>query len=157
MGCSDLFGQAIRLPNSCNQRMISNMDQKQNPNSSPHRLLRNRLLIAAGIIIGLLIFGELWRRISQASELRGLENRVGAQVTQLSHESNQLATKIAGAQSDEAVAEWAHSQSKMVQPGEVLVMPLTPAPKASPTPSVQSTPPSLPNWRVWWEWIWGTG
>jgi hypothetical protein len=137
--------------------MISNMDQNSSPSPSRNLMLRNRLLIAAGIIIGLLIFGELWRRISQASELRGLENRVGAQVTQLSHQSDLISTQIAGAQSDESIANWAHSQSKMIQPGEVLVMPLTPAPRATSTPSAQPSQSTLPNWRIWWEWIWGTG
>jgi cell division protein FtsB len=137
--------------------MISRMDQNPIPPVNRNPMLRTRFLIAAGIIIGLLIFGELWRRISQASELRGLEGRVGAQVTQLARESDDLATQIAGAQSDEAVADWAHSQSKMVQPGDVLVMPLTPAPKITPTASTPATPPALPNWRAWYEWIWGAG
>jgi outer membrane murein-binding lipoprotein Lpp len=122
------------------------------PNSSA---IRNKLLIAGAILLFLLVFGELWRRISQAAELRSLERQIGAQVTQLAGQSNSMATQIGGAQSDAAVANWARDEGKLVLPGEVLVQPLaptgeavTPAPAANPTGEV-------PNWRVWWEWLWG--
>jgi hypothetical protein len=142
------------LPFISNPRMILPVDTSTPPSASGKTPLRIRILIAFGIIIGLLIFGELWRRISQASELRGLEGRMGAQVTQLSQESIQLSTQLAGAQSDEAVAAWAHSQAKMVQPGEVLVMPLTPAAQATPTPAPSANSADVPHWKIWWEWMW---
>jgi cell division protein FtsB len=122
----------------------------------PAPIRHERLLIAAGIIIFLLVFGELWRRISQASDLRALEHQIGMQVTQLASESDRMNTLIAGAQSDEAVAAWARSNGKMVQPGEVLVQPMaaTVHPPLKETPSTPSTG-SLPNWRIWWEWLMG--
>jgi cell division protein FtsB len=102
-----------------------------------------------------LVFGELWRRISQAAELRDLERQIGAQVTELAMESDRMATRIADAQSDEAVADWARDQGKMILPGEVLVQPI--APTAQPdSPSASDFPAdSVPNWRVWLEWLWG--
>jgi hypothetical protein len=139
------------------QRMINPVENKPPSTPTPSSPLQNRLLIAAVILIGLLIFGELWRRISQASELRILEGRVGAQVTQLAKESNLLSTQIADAQSDEEVAKWAHSQGKMVLPGEILVMPLTPAPQPTSTPTAYPSSTQLSNWKIWWEWLWGAG
>jgi cell division protein FtsB len=130
--------------------------QKQTPTPPKHSFRQDRLLIAAGIIIFLLVFGELWRRISQASDLRALENRIGAQVTQLAQESDRMNTLIAGAQSDEAVAHWARSEGKMVLPGEVLVQPIA-ATLPAPTPEPPTGPiDNLPKWRVWWEWLMGT-
>jgi cell division protein FtsB len=125
------------------------------PASSRPSSSKNKVLIAIVIVVFLLVFGELWRRISQAAELRNLEHQVGAQVTQLAQESDHMATQIAGAQSDEAVADWARNEGKMVLPGEVLVQPMAPtAPPASPETAADQTG-QVPNWRVWLEWLWG--
>jgi cell division protein FtsB len=126
------------------------------PSASQPSSLRNKLIVAAAIILFLLVFGELWRRISQAAELRALERQVGAQVTQLAEESDRMATRIADSQSDEAVAEWARDDGKMVLPGEVLVQPIAPT-AASAAPETSNDPAgSVPNWRVWLEWLWGS-
>jgi hypothetical protein len=126
------------------------------PDPSKPSSRQNRLLIAAAIIIFILVFGELWRRISQAADLRGLEHKIGAQVTELAGESGRMGTLIANAQSDQAVEDWARSHGKMVLPGEVLVQPIAPTASA-PTPEPSGQPESAPpNWRVWLEWLWGT-
>jgi cell division protein FtsB len=129
--------------------------QTSPPASSNPSSRRNKLLVAGAILVFLLVFGELWRRISQAAELRDLEHQIGGQVTQVAKESDRMATLIANAQSDEAVAEWARNEGKMVLPGEVLVQPIAPtAQSATPEPSNDSTG-TVPNWRVWLEWLWG--
>jgi len=125
------------------------------PESSTPSPLKNRLLIAAAILVFLLVFGELWRRISQAAELRALERQIGAQVTQLAEESDRMATQIAGAQSDEAVAEWARDEGKMVLPGEVLVQPIAPTAVSTTPEPPEDSAGDVPNWRVWLEWLWG--
>jgi cell division protein FtsB len=129
----------------------------QNPSPAPADTpsWKNKLLIAAAILVALLVFGELWRRISQAAELRGMEHQVGAQVTELAGESKRMATLIAGAQSDEAVADWARNEGKMVLPGEVLIQPIAPTAQAATPEPAEDTWGNLPNWRVWWEWLWG--
>lgn len=126
------------------------------PDFSKPSSRQNRLLIAAAILIFILVFGELWRRISQAADLRSLEHKIGAQVTELANELERMGTLIAGAQSDQAVEDWARNHGKMALPGEVLVQPVAPTASA-PTPS-PSVPPesSPPNWRVWLEWLWGS-
>lgn len=118
-------------------------------------LRRNQLIVAGAVLVFLLVFGELWRRISQAADLRGLEHQIGAQVTQLSLESDRMATLVAGAQSDEAVAEWARNEGRMILPGEVLVQPIAPTAPAGSSEPPQEPETELPNWRVWWEWLWG--
>jgi cell division protein FtsB len=126
------------------------------PDSQKTGSLRNKLLIAGAIILFLLVFGELWRRISQAAQLRALERQIGAQVTQLAEESNRQATEIAGAQSDAAVADWARNEGRMVLPGEVLIQPLAPTAAATVTAPEENPSSDVPNWRVWWEWLWGS-
>ncbi|MGD0575485.1 MAG: hypothetical protein ABSB61_08975 [Anaerolineales bacterium] len=132
---------------------MSHDSRESFPKRTPHR--SNSWLVALAVLLVLLLLGELWRRIGQASDLRALQDRLAVQVTALAGQSNQLGTSIAGAHSDEAVAEWARSQGKMARPGEVLVQPVTPAgaPAAQPTPT---PPPQVPaNWSIWWEWLWG--
>jgi cell division protein FtsB len=125
------------------------------PAPAPSSSRQNRILIAVGIIVFLLVFGELWRRISQAADLRNLEHKIGAQVTELAAESNRMGTLIANAQSDQAVAEWARSHGKMVLPGEVLIQPIAPA-AATPAPAAAVPAENAPpNWMVWMEWLWG--
>ena len=116
---------------------------------------RNQLIIAGAILVFLLVFGELWRRISQAADLRGLEHQIGAQVTALAGESDRMATLVAGARGDEAVAEWARNEGRMILPGEVLVQPVAPTAQAAAAEAGPEPEPELPNWRVWWEWLWG--
>jgi hypothetical protein len=73
----------------------------------------------------------------------------------LAQESDRMATLIADAQSDEAVAEWARDEGKLILPGEVLVQPLAPT-AASATPETPVYPAgAVPNWRFWLEWLWG--
>jgi cell division protein FtsB len=128
---------------------------KRPPPSSNPSSRKNKLIVAGAIFVSLLVFGELWRRVSQAANLRSLEHKIGAQVTQLAQESDRMSTLIANARSDEAVAEWARDEGKMILPGEVLVQPVAPtAPPATPEPA-QEPSDTVPNWRVWWEWLWG--
>ncbi|OGO47691.1 MAG: hypothetical protein A2Z30_07155 [Chloroflexi bacterium RBG_16_64_43] len=131
------------------------METPSEPKAQPERSSRWMAIVAVVVIF--LLLGELWRRIGQASELGQLERRLDSQVTALSSQSAGLATEIAGARSDEAVARWARSEGKMALPGEVLVQPVTPASAAPAVSVVDAQPPALPTWRIWWEWMWGEG
>jgi cell division protein FtsB len=141
-------------------RIIYSVNNRTTPSPTPSTpqgaTRQRRIMIAAAILISLFVFGELWRRISQAAEMRSLENQIGAQVTQLSEESNRMNTLIAGAQSDDAVAAWARGEGKMALPGEVLVQPVAPG-SQTPQPTSSGQPASSPpNWMVWLEWLWGS-
>jgi cell division protein FtsB len=127
------------------------------PAPPPQAEKSSRWIAAVAVVIVFLLLGELWRRIGQASQLGQLERRLDVQVTALSSESAALATEIAQARSDEAVARWARSEAKMALPGEVLVQPVTPASAAPATAAEDALPPAPPNWRIWWEWLWGEG
>jgi cell division protein FtsB len=127
------------------------------PAPPPQAEKSSRWIAAVAVVIVFLLLGELWRRIGQASQLGQLERRLDVQVTALSSESAALSTEIAQARSDEAVARWARSEAKMALPGEVLVQPVMPASAAPVTAGEDALPPAPPNWRIWWEWLWGEG
>jgi cell division protein FtsB len=110
------------------------------------------ILLTAGI----LILGDLNRRMADTRRLERdavtLETQVAAQKT----ENVRLQTQVAEVTSEDAIAEWAHSQAGMVRDGEVLVVPIAPSgeaylPTPMPTPIVE--PPS--NWQVWMALLFG--
>lgn len=78
------------------------------------------------------------------------------EVARLETESADLLTQVAEATGDIAVYEWAHEEGGMIQPGEVLVVPVGPSdtiPDATPTPAPSLEQPS--NWEVWWALLFG--
>ncbi len=67
-----------------------------------------------------------------------------------------LETQIAYAESDKAVEEWARTYQRYVQPGDQVVIPLSPQEVTveinyleTPTPSQEE------NWQIWWELFFG--
>ena len=120
---------------------------------------RNRLSsiwLIAFVIIGILILGDLNRRMANARRLERdavqLETEVGVMAT----ERVELMTAVAEATSEAIIAEWAHSDAKLVREGETLIIPLPPPGQiyvATPVPGYDLETPS--NWQVWWALIFG--
>ena len=108
------------------------------------------------VIGGILIIGDLNRRMADARRLDQDALALETEVAGLETESAELLTQIAEATSDIAVNEWAHEQGGMVKPGEVLVVPVAPSdviPEVTPTPATGFEQPS--NWEVWWALLFG--
>lgn len=108
------------------------------------------------VLIGILILGDLNRRMVNARELERDADILATQVSALETQNAVLATQMARTTDDSLVVEWAHEEAKMVRDGEVLVVPITlpggtPLPQATPTLTVEQ--PS--NWEVWWALIFG--
>ena len=120
---------------------------------------RNRLLsiwLIAFVIVGILILGDLNRRMANARRLERdavqLETEVGVMAT----ERVQLMTSVAEATSEAIIAEWAHSDAKLVREGETLIIPLSPPGQISvPTPIPGHDLETPSNWQVWWALIFG--
>jgi hypothetical protein len=109
-----------------------------------------QVLLVVGLAAGLLIMLDFNRRQAEAQRLEADRDRVATEVAQLQWEHDALQTQVAYATTDAAVVEWAHEHGKLVQPDEVLVVPLVPSPgpTAAPPPA---TPPPLPAaWVLWW-------
>ena len=102
------------------------------------------------LIAGLLIIGDLNRRMADARRLERdaliLEGQVSAKGT----ERADLMTSVAAATSEESVAEWAHADAKLVREGEVLVVPMAPPDATLAPDAAQSELPEPPTrLQVW--------
>jgi len=117
---------------------------------SSKRSLRS-ITILALTVVGILILGDLSRRMGNARRLEQDTLLLQTEVVALEGESVALSTQIAAATSDAVVEAWARQTSRMVRKGERLIVPV-PAPgseaiyQATPTP----LPPRPTNWDVWW-------
>ena len=121
---------------------------------------RNRLssvLILASVIAGILILGDLNRRMANARRLERDAVQLGTEVAVMATERVQLMTSVAEATSESIIAEWAHSDAKLVRDGETLIIPLPPQGQifvATPVPGQGIETPS--KWQVWWALIFGS-
>jgi len=108
------------------------------------------------LIAGLLIIGDLNRRMADARRLERDALILEGQVSAKSTERADLMTSVAAATSEESVAEWAHADAKLVREGEVLVVPMAP-PDVTLTPdTAQSELPEPPTrLQVWMALLFG--
>ena len=120
---------------------------------------RNRLSslwLIAFVIVGILILGDLNRRMANARRLERVAVQLETDVAVMATDRVQLMTSVAEATSESIIAEWAHSDAKLVREGETLIIPLPPEGQifvAAPTPGHNLETPS--NWQVWWALIFG--
>ncbi|MEW6567094.1 MAG: hypothetical protein AB1449_02800 [Chloroflexota bacterium] len=114
------------------------------------------LWIVVAVVAGILILGDLNRRMSNARRLEREARQAQAVVASLEAEQARLETQMAAATSGALVEDWARREAKMALPGERLVVPI-PAAGGTPTPWPTPTPlPPLPsNWEVWWALLFG--
>jgi hypothetical protein len=108
------------------------------------------------VLIGILILGDLNRRMVDARHLERDAEVLATQVAALETQNAVLVTQMVRTTDDSLVIEWAHEEAKMVREGEVLVIPITPlggTPLPQATPSVEVDQPS--NWEVWWALLFG--
>lgn len=108
------------------------------------------------VVIAILILGDLNRRMSDARRLERDARSLGTEVAGLEATNQALATEVAMATSDVMVEEWARSEARMVQEGEVLIVPVpeegvTP----EPTPAQSESRRPVTNWEVWWALLFG--
>lgn len=67
-----------------------------------------------------------------------------------------LETQIAYAKSDKAVEEWARTYQRNIQPGDQVIIPLSPQEVTPEMNYLQTpTPSQEENWQIWWELFFG--
>jgi cell division protein FtsB len=106
--------------------------------------------IVALVVLGILVLGDLNRRMADARRLEQDAITLETEVAGMATERVELMTQVAEATSEPVIAEWAHEQAKMVLPGEVLVVPVAPGgalPTAESGETGQEEPPS--NFEIW--------
>jgi cell division protein FtsB len=94
--------------------------------------------------------------LSEYFRLTNERSQMTARIENLGSTEVALQTQIAYAESDKAVEEWARTYERMVQPGDQVIIPISPqdvTPEinylATPTPSQEK------NWQIWWELFFG--
>jgi cell division protein FtsB len=115
-----------------------------------------RIWIVFLAVIGILILGDLNRRMADAHRLERDANFLETEVVQLEQEQDRLSTQIAQGDSDVAVERWARMQAKLARDGEVLIVPIPAGGYVEPplpTPTPFPLPPS--RLEVWWVLLFG--
>lgn len=117
---------------------------------------RKKIIGLSAVILLMLLMMNLNSRLNEYFRLASERDRVNTQVSDLRATKAALETQVAYATSDEAVEEWARSEAHMAQPGDQVIVPLTPASQAT-VPVTQATPAPLTvqNWEVWWALFFG--
>jgi cell division protein FtsB len=110
-----------------------------------------QILLIVSVVISLAVIVDFNRRLANAQRLVNDATQLAHEVGTLEAQRNILETERAYANSDQAVEDWARSQGKLVEQGEVLVVPLSPG-GATPTPQAApvAAPLEVPNYNVWW-------
>jgi hypothetical protein len=107
--------------------------------------------LLAALVVGILIVGDLTRRMTDARRMEREAGELALVVDELEASNAELEQMISGALDDSNVAQWARSEAKLVLEGERLVIPI-PAEDiesgAETKAPVVSEPPS--PWEVWW-------
>ncbi len=115
-----------------------------------------RVWIFLGVIAAILILGDLNRRMTDARRLERDSIVLQTQVASMEADGEALRTQIYEATNEILVENWARGEARLVRPGEVLIVPVTPAsgvPLPTPTPTPASSQPS--PFEVWWALIFG--
>ena len=99
---------------------------------------------------------EFNRRLEELNMLNEQHKFVLTQATQAIQTQAALQTKVAYANSNAAVEEWARTDGHYIQDGDLPVVPIgeagaPPVEASTPVP----TPTPMQNWQVWWQLFFG--
>ena len=115
-----------------------------------------RMIGIIGFIILSFVVLESNRRIEELNLLNKQYEVVQQQATLAEATQFALQTQVAYAGSTAAVEEWARTEGKFVQNGDLPVVPLAQTgsqPLELASPDLQPTPQA--NWQIWWDLFFG--
>lgn len=117
---------------------------------------RKRILGLAAIVLLVLVMMNLNSRLGEYFRLDSQRDKMSTQMAELRMTHAQLETQVAYATSDQAVEDWARNEAHQAQPGDQVVVVVTPlnntiAPLIIETP----TPRVVENWEIWWALFFG--
>jgi hypothetical protein len=112
--------------------------------------------LVVAVVLGILILGDLNRRMSNARRLERDALQLSTEVVELEARNEDLMTRVAGATGQAMIEDWARAQGRLVREGEHLVVPV-PADPGSVEPSQDPEPFGEPptNIEVWWALLFG--
>jgi hypothetical protein len=108
------------------------------------------------IIILAFVVLEFNRRLEELKLLNKQNELVHAQATQAIQTQVALKTQVAYAGSTAAVEEWARTEGKYIQDGDLPMVPIA-QPGAAPmeVATLIPEPTPQPNWQEWWDLFFG--
>lgn len=115
-----------------------------------------RVIVFVAIIGGFFLLMNFFQRITELARLSSERDQIKSEVLQLTATVQQIYTEIAHATSQSAVEEWAREEGHMVQPGDYLIVPVSPV-NVTPQANLIATPAptQVMNWEVWWALFFG--
>lgn len=117
---------------------------------------RRKILGLAAIVLLLLLMMNLNGRLSEYFRIDKERDKLGTEVNDLRLTRIALETQLAYATSESAVEDWARSEAHLAQPGDIVVVPVTPVNNTIvPVVEVTPTPRPISNWEVWWALFFG--
>ena len=130
-------------PSRRSANITGSMEEGKSPISS--------LWLLIALIIGILIFGDLTRRMTDARRMERDSRTLATEVAQLEAANAGLQAQIAQANDDAHVARWARSEAKLVLEGERLVVPLSASGSPEQEGTVTNASLETPStWEIWW-------
>lgn len=117
---------------------------------------RKRILVLAAIVILVLVMMNLNSRLGEYFRLDSQRDSIATQNADLQKTQAKIETQVAYATSDQAVEDWARNEAHLAQPGDKVVVVITPL-NNTVVPEVVVTPEPrvVQNWEVWWALFFG--
>ncbi|MGD8457619.1 MAG: septum formation initiator family protein [Anaerolineales bacterium] len=119
-----------------------------------YRLWGRRASIVVGLVILVVMVMDFNTRMTRLNQLRTQKEYEEKQLIELKLKRVNLQERIAYVSSDEAAEEWAREEGRMMQPGDIVVVPL---PDASFVPEIVEEEVIYPepesNWDAWMQWL----
>jgi cell division protein FtsB len=137
---------SVSLPAAVPSGMMKEVMEEKKPRS------KNQFLVLLIAVLVILIFTDLNRRMADARQLEQEFEFLTTRVALLQRQNEELQEQVTALASDAMVRDWAHSEARMVLPGENLIIPL-PDPELLPTadprsPAERYVPEPWDVWRV---------
>jgi len=111
---------------------------------------KNQLLVLAVAVLVILIFSDLNHRMADARDLERDFEVLQTDVAMLERQNEELQAQVTALASDAMVRDWAHSEARMVLPGEHLVIPLPDSSGTAAEAPAAAAERYIPEpWDVW--------
>ena len=113
---------------------------------------KKQITIVVLVIIFFFMLLGLNSRLSELFHLTDQQTIMQTKVASLKNTDIALNTQIAIATSDLAVEAWARDQGHLAQPGDMVIVPLSPSYATQDLSySETKTPTPIDNWQIWWD------
>jgi cell division protein FtsB len=117
---------------------------------------RKRIMGLLAIVLLVFVMMNLNNRLGEYFRLDSQRDAMSTEIANLRQTHARLETQVAYATSDQAVEDWARNEAHLAQPGDRVVVVVTPLNNIV-TQQVVETPTVrvVQNWEVWWALFFG--